>query len=92
MSTTILNQIVDGRTDLVFDYLSAGHSANTTDRSGVSLIKWCAYYGDVSAIRFLLTNGESLKSLGENLDLNHPPDWDPGSISVSAGGSSLRSW
>src|SRR5258705_109647 len=70
MSTTILDQIVDGRTDLVFDYLSAGHAVNWTDRSGVSLIKWCAYYGDVSAIRFLLTNGESLKSLGENLDLN----------------------
>jgi ankyrin repeat protein len=36
----------------------------------VSLIKWCAYYGDVSAIRFLLGQGESLQSLGENLDLN----------------------
>ena len=70
MSTTILEQIVVGRTDLVFDYLAAGHAVNSTDRSGVSLIKWCAYYGDVSAIRFLLTNGESLKSLGENLDLN----------------------
>jgi ankyrin repeat protein len=70
MSTTILNQIVDGRTDLVFDYLSAGHAANSTDGGGVSLIKWCAYYGDVSAIRFLLANGESLNSLGENLDLN----------------------
>jgi ankyrin repeat protein len=36
----------------------------------VSLIKWCAYYGDVSAIRFLLANGESLNSLGDNLGLN----------------------
>jgi ankyrin repeat protein len=70
MSTAILNQIVDGCTDLVFDYLSAGHDANSTDGGGVSLIKWCAYYGDVSAIRFLLANGESLNSLGENLDLN----------------------
>ena len=24
------------------------------------VIQWCAYYGDVSAIRFLLANGESL--------------------------------
>ena len=66
----MLERILDGRTDLVFDYLSAGHSATSTDRNRVPLIKWCAYYGDVSAIRFLLANGESLESLGENLGLN----------------------
>jgi ankyrin repeat protein len=70
MSTTILERIADGRTDLVFDYLSAGHAASSTGSHGASLIQWCAYYGDVSAIRFLLTNGESLGSLGDNLDLN----------------------
>jgi len=70
MSKTILNQIIDGRTDLVFDYLSAGHRSDSVDESGVSLIKWCAYYGDVSAIKFLLAKGESLQSLGDNLDLN----------------------
>jgi ankyrin repeat protein len=70
MSRTILDRITDGRTDLVFDYLSAGHAATSTDAHGVSLIKWCAYYGDVSGIRFLLANGESVKSLGENLELN----------------------
>jgi len=66
----MLDRIADGRTDLVFDYLSEGHAPNSGDRNGVSLIKWCAYYGDVSAIRFLLAHGESLESLGENLDLN----------------------
>jgi len=66
----MLEQIVDGRTDLVFEYLAAGHPANSADDDGVSLIRWCAYYGDVSAIRFLLSNGESLESLGDNLDLN----------------------
>jgi ankyrin repeat protein len=66
----MLDQIADGRTDLVFDYLAAGHAADSTDPNGVSLINWCAYYGDVSAIRFLLTKGESLKSLGGNFDLN----------------------
>lgn len=66
----MLDRIIDGRTDLVFDYLSDGHAANSTDAHGVSLIKWCAYYGDVSAIRFLLTGGESLESLGPNFDLN----------------------
>jgi ankyrin repeat protein len=66
----MLDRIVDGRTDLVFEYVSAEHPATAADSNGVSLLKWCAYYGDVSAIRFLLSRGESLKSLGENLDLN----------------------
>ena len=66
----MFDQISDGRTDLVFDYLAKGHPASSRDKNGVSLIQWCAYYGDVSAIRFLLANGESLESLGENPDLN----------------------
>lgn len=66
----MFDRIADGRTDLVFEYLSEGHPASSTDGNGVSLIKWCAYYGDVSAIRFLLANGESLKSLGDDLGLN----------------------
>ncbi len=66
----MLQEIIDGRTDLVFDYLAAGHSATSTDGNGVPLIKWCAYHGDVSALRVLLQAGESLESLGENLDLN----------------------
>lgn len=70
-----IDQISDGRTDLVFEYLSAGQAAKSTDKNGVPLIKWCAYYGDVSAIRYLLANGESLASLGENLDLNGAALW-----------------
>lgn len=66
----MLQAIANGRTDLVFDYLAQGHGATSTDAGGVPLIRWCAYYGDVSAIRFLLANGEELSSLGENLDLN----------------------
>lgn len=66
----MIDEIADGRTDLVFEYLAQGHSAHDTDSDGVSLIQWCAYYGDVSAIKFLLSQGESLASLGENFDLN----------------------
>lgn len=66
----MLDRIADGRTDLVFDYVLDGHAASSADSNGVALIKWCAYYGDVSAIRFLLDNGESLESLGDNFDLN----------------------
>ncbi|MBI1839278.1 MAG: ankyrin repeat domain-containing protein [Verrucomicrobia bacterium] len=67
---TLLSRIVDGRTDLVFEYLAAGHPAASKDADGVSLIQWCSYYGDASAIRFLLSQGEALASLGDNLDLN----------------------
>ena len=70
MSSHLLKQIFDGRTDLVFDSIAAGMAATHQDDNGVSLIQWCSYYGDVSAIRFLLLNGESLQSLGTNLDLN----------------------
>lgn len=66
----MLDRIADGRTDLVFEYLSESQAANSKDKNGVSLIQWCAYYGDVSAIRFLLANGELLESLGKNFDLH----------------------
>src|SRR5687768_4989391 len=70
MARNTLNRIADGRTDLVFDFVAAGDPAASVDSGGTSVIKWCAYYGDVSAIRFLLANGESAQSLGDNLDLN----------------------
>ncbi len=66
----MFDKIADGRTDLVFEYLEEGFDAASVDGNGVSLIQWCAYYGDVSAIRFLLGKGESLDSLGDNYDLN----------------------
>lgn len=70
MTKGILERISDGETDLVFDYIDAGHSATSEDGGGVSLVQWCAYYGDVSAIKFLTRNGATLQSLGDNLDLN----------------------
>lgn len=66
----ILQKIIDGRTDLVFDLIAQGHAATITDANGVSLMAWCAYYGDVSAIKFLVSKGASLTQLGTNYDLN----------------------
>ena len=65
----MLEKIADGRTDLVFEYVAQGNAAAATHH-GTSLMQWCAYYGDVSAIRFLLAQGEKLESLGGNYDLN----------------------
>jgi len=66
----LLQEFVDGRTDLVFELLAAGCPPDQQDPNGVSLLQWCAYYGDVSAIRFLLSQGAALDSLGSNLDLS----------------------
>ncbi|MBS0264568.1 MAG: ankyrin repeat domain-containing protein [Planctomycetes bacterium] len=71
MSQSLLfERIAAGRTDLVFEFLAAGHPATSADDRGVSLLQWCAYYGDVSAIKFLVRHGESLQTLGDNYDLN----------------------
>jgi uncharacterized protein len=66
----MFERIAEGRTDLVIDMLAAGTPATATDKRGVPLIRWCAYHGDITAIRYLLLNGERLDALGDNLDLN----------------------
>lgn len=66
----MLDALRDGRTDLVFELVARGTSATETDRDGVSLLAWCAYYGDVSAIRFLESHGARLETLGDGLGLN----------------------
>ena len=58
-----LDAFEEGRTDLVFELL-AGGSTKASDLMGT-----CAYFGDVSAIKFLLTHGAALKDLGEDLGL-----------------------
>lgn len=65
----MMKQIVNGRTDFVFDLVSEGKPATLKDDDGVSLLQWCAYFGDVSAIKFLLQHGEELRSLGDDLGL-----------------------
>lgn len=66
----MIERIADGRTDLVIDYVKQGNAPNAADGNGVSLLQWCAYYGDVSAMKFLQSQGVPLGSLGENMDLH----------------------
>jgi ankyrin repeat protein len=65
----LLDEIKSARSDLVFEYLAKGNSAAASDSNGVSLLQWCAYYGDVSAMKFLLMKGASLAALGDDLGL-----------------------
>lgn len=69
-TSSVLQKIADGRTDLVFDLALQGVDLKSKDDNGISIIQHCAYYGDVSAVRFLLSKGYSLSDLGENMDLN----------------------
>jgi ankyrin repeat protein len=64
-----LLELAEGRTELVFDLLETGLPATYEDDNGISLMGQCAYYGDVSAIRFLLSHGASLTSLGDDLGI-----------------------
>ena len=43
----MLERICDGRTDLVFDYVSQGHAATSRDENGVSLIARCSTPFDI---------------------------------------------
>src|SRR5215475_8860779 len=67
---SLLDKIVEGRTDLVFEFLIEGNPATFADKEGVTLVQWSAYYGDVSAIRHLLSKGATLAPLGSDLGLN----------------------
>jgi uncharacterized protein len=67
--SSLPDRIADGRTDLVVDWVRAGRPAGAT-AGGHRLVEWCAYYGDVSALRFLLEHGETLATLGGDLGLN----------------------
>ena len=66
----IPQKLIDGRTDLVLELVPDMLSAKATDNIGTSLIRWCAYYGDVSAVRHLIKHGATLEDLGPNFDLN----------------------
>lgn len=64
----MLERIAAGRTDLIFDWLAGGGDPRMSV-DGAELIGWCAYYGDVSAIRRLAEADVSLERLGRNLGL-----------------------
>ena len=60
-TTALLRKINDGHTDLVFQYLA--EATGTPDHG--ELLRACAYYGDVSAMKYLLANGATLAALGQ---------------------------
>ena len=69
MTLDRIQRIADGRTDLVLDHLGAGGSPGAADAQGTTLLQWCAYHGDVSALRRLLEAGATLDGLGPDRGL-----------------------
>lgn len=65
MHSELYLKIADGRTDLVFEVPDSALQVSAV----TSLLEWCAYYGDVSGLRHLMTRGFTLESLGENYGL-----------------------
>lgn len=65
--SSAVQRIADGRTDLVCD-LPAGEGSD--DETLTTALRWAAYYGDVTAVRVLVSRGVPLHALGENLGLN----------------------
>jgi ankyrin repeat protein len=69
-AASLLTRIAAGRTDLVFDLVAADAQSRFAVVDGATPLQWCAYYGDVSAVRHLLDQGSRLGELGADLGLN----------------------
>ncbi len=68
-SPTDLERIAAGRTDLVLGMPLDAALTASEESGGASPLTWCAYYGDVSAVRHLLDLGAPETALGANLGL-----------------------
>lgn len=53
----LLERFSSGRTDLVFELVAQGHPPTP-------LIQTCEYFGDVTAIKFLISQGASIQQIG----------------------------
>lgn len=70
MIEALLQALKRGHTDRVVQYLAAGGDPSHADSDGVSLLQWCAYHGDATAVLALIGAGAPTTQLGANLDLN----------------------
>jgi len=69
-TVSLLARIAAGRTDLVLDLIASAPESISDRVDGATPLQWCAYYGDVSALRSLLDRDVTLADLGGDLGLN----------------------
>lgn len=55
----LLERILAGHTDLVFEYMAQGH--DVTGESGRQILNACGQFGDVSAMKYLIAHGTPLR-------------------------------
>lgn len=67
---TILRAVQRGRTDLVCELFQRSGGPTATAEEAAELLRWCCYYGDTTACRLLVDQGQSLSVLGPDLGLN----------------------
>jgi ankyrin repeat protein len=65
----LAERIAAGRTDLVLETIESGSMPVSASVDGATLLQWCAWYGDVTAVRVLLAHGAAVEELGPNLGL-----------------------
>ena len=66
----MLRQIENGRTDLVHVLLASTEVRSVCEKHGTELLRWSSYFGDATACRLLLAQGQLLTALGDDLGLN----------------------
>jgi ankyrin repeat protein len=67
---SLVRRIESGRTDLVHALVTSSEAPSILREHGARLLISCSYYGDVTACRLLLAQGQSLSALGPDLGLN----------------------
>lgn len=65
----MIEKLADGRTDLIIELVRDGYRPDSCDTTGISLLQWCAYYGDVTAVKFLCLHGGTVRDLGPDFGL-----------------------
>lgn len=66
----IMNQIANGRTDLIFEFLELNEWRSLLTIGNVRLLRWLVYYDDVTALKAVLRAGGDLSSIDLNEELD----------------------
>lgn len=67
---SLVRRIESGRTDLIHALLADATAPAIMRERGKDLLVWASYYGDVTACRLLIAQGQPLSALGPDLGLN----------------------
>lgn len=67
----IMNQISNGRTDLVIEFLKLPDWKSKLNQGDIKLIQWLVYYDDVTALRLVLDHGGDISTMNIHDELGN---------------------